>query len=699
MEMSLDEFFQDFQQEIRIGGEADESSSNETFVRRVAEELEATGFVNEDIVYCHYRNPVKGLRIDAYSFDEEEGNLSLFIADYNNRPKLESLSLSEINLQFGRLVRFFRECAELRLKKDLEMTSPVYDFVELVENRISVIRKIRFFLLSERTLSERVKALDRDDVVCGISASWQVWDIYRLYQQDLSTGQREQLVIDFREMFGFAIPCLNVNLGTDSYQSYLAVMPGRILAGLYEKYDTRLLESNVRVFLQAKGKVNQGIRATILNEPEMFFAYNNGITATAREVFTERGENGLQIVKISDLQIVNGGQTTASLFHTGRKDKVQLENIFVQMKLSVIPEDQDERIVPNISRYANTQNKVNASDFFSNHPFSRRMEEMSRRIWAPAREAELRGSKWFFERTRGQYTEAQSKLAKKSELDRFRLENPKSQLFTKEKLAKYENVWDEEPRFVNAGSQKNFVKYAERISREWEKDSDGFNESYFRRAVARAIIFNQTENLVSKQEWYGGGYRANIVVYTIACLGKLIGDMGKVFPYEMIWKQQVMPASIIRILEICARYANDRIVNMPVRGKNVTEWCKQAQCWETMKAGLQELKRQLENTGLENILVSPEESARAEHDARTVQKMDNGIDAQTVVMKITGDEWARIRNELSLKRLITPKEDGILKIAAQIPRKIPNPRQSMDLLGLLERARTEGIKFQKSWKS
>ena len=179
-------------------------------------------------------------------------------------------------------------------------------------------------------------------------------------------------------MFGFAIPCLNVNLGTDSYQSYLAVMPGRILAGLYEKYDTRLLESNVRVFLQAKGKVNQGIRATILNEPEMFFAYNNGITATAREVFTERGENGLQIVKISDLQIVNGGQTTASLFHTGRKDKVQLENIFVQMKLSVIPEDQDERIVPNISRYANTQNKVNASDFFSNHPFSRRMEEMSR---------------------------------------------------------------------------------------------------------------------------------------------------------------------------------------------------------------------------------------------------------------------------------------------------------------------------------
>ena len=237
------------------------------------------------------------------------------------------------------------------------------------------------------------------------------------------------------------------------------------------------------------------------------------------------------------------------------------------------------------------------------------------------------------------------------------------------------------------------MKYAERISREWEKDSDSFNENYFRRAVARAIIFNQTENLVSKQEWYGGGYRANIVVYTIACLGKLIGDMGKVFPYEMIWNQQVVPAGIVRILEICARYANDRIVNVPVRGKNITEWCKQAQCWETMKTDLPELKRQLENTGLENILVSPEESARAEHDARTVRKMDNGIDAQTAAMKITGDEWARIRNELSLKRLISPKEDGILKIAAQIPRKIPTPLQSKTLLVILERARNEGIKF------
>jgi hypothetical protein len=164
-------------------------------------------------------------------------------------------------------------------------------------------------------------------------------------------------------------------------------MPAPILAALYDRYSARLLEQNVRTFLQARAQVNKGIRATIMNEPQMFFAYNNGITATAQEVETRMTESGLQIVRMTDLQIVNGGQTTASLFHTQRRDKADLSGIFVQMKLSVIDSEQSEMVVPRISEYANTQNRVNAADFFSNHPFHVRMAEFSRRIWAPAQQA------------------------------------------------------------------------------------------------------------------------------------------------------------------------------------------------------------------------------------------------------------------------------------------------------------------------
>ena len=89
---------------------------------------------------------------------------------------------------------------------------------------------------------------------------------------------------------------------------------------------------------------------------------------------TRTTDDGLVIDSIKDLQIVNGGQTTASLFHTRRSDKADLGEVFVQMKLTVIDDEKSEEVVPRISEFANTQNKVNAADFFSNHPFHVRME-------------------------------------------------------------------------------------------------------------------------------------------------------------------------------------------------------------------------------------------------------------------------------------------------------------------------------------
>ncbi|QXC48810.1 AIPR family protein [Agrobacterium salinitolerans] len=291
----------------------------------------------------------------------------------------------------------------------------------------------------------------------------------------------------------------------------------------------------MRTFLQARAKVNKGIRNTILTEPQMFFAYNNGVTATAQGVETRIKDGHLQIVGMTDLQIVNGGQTTASLFHTQRKDKADLSGIFVQMKLSVIDSEQSELIVPKISEYANTQNRVNAADF-SRIPAFTYAWQIFPVVSSFARQSTR--NEVVYERARGQYIDAQAKLTP-GEQKRFKVEYPKPQMFTKTDLAKFENVFDDHPKWVNLGGQKNFVKYAQRIGKEWEKSSDGFNELYYKRAIAR-VLFRATEKIVSDQPWYNGGYRANIVAYTLAVLGEVAKQHEGAIDFQKIWNSQAI---------------------------------------------------------------------------------------------------------------------------------------------------------------
>ena len=542
-------------------------------------------------------------------------------------------------------------------------------------------------LFSERALSERINTIEDGDIA-GVPVSYHIWDISRLQRQQSSRGHKEILDINFPDTYGTGISCLPAHLGSNTYKSYLIVIPATILSSMYEKYGARLLEQNVRCFLQARGNVNKGIRNTIITEPQMFFAYNNGI-ATAQEVDLRQGEAGLEIVRIKDLQIVNGGQTTASLFHTSRKDKVSLKGIFVQMKLSVIDTEQSEIVVPKISEYANTQNRVNAADFFSNHPFHIRMEEFSRRIWAPAQQGALRETKWFYERARGQYVDAQSKLTP-SEKKKFQAENPRLQMFTKTDLAKFENVWDENPRFVNLGAQKNFAQYAKRIGAEWEKSSETFNEFYYKRAIARAIMFRKTEKLVSAQPWYSGGYRANIVAYTLALLSHYVSRKNKSINFMLIWKTQHISADIERALEVTSKLVHDDITQ-PMRGiSNVTEWCKKEACWQRLKGLSDRLEKTLPQ-GFKDSLVSTEAIQSEKKQARKAQKMDDGIEAQKKVLEIPATKWNTLLQQCQAKGLLTPKETGIVNVAIQIPNKIPSEKQSLVLVDLLEKAKNEGI--------
>jgi hypothetical protein len=685
VELTAQEFFHDFRQELMAGAEANSAFQLAEFMDAIGKELTETGFI-EGFEFCHYRAQ-RGMRVDGHWFSDED-TLDLFIADFESRTELDSLTQTDTVNTFKRLTNFFEASLNKDLHQELEETSPEYGLARQIADRGKLIRRVNFYLVSERSLSDRLQTIE-DNEIGGIPASYHIWDISRLQRQRSSRGHKEALDLDLVEMFGEGIPCLRAHLRSDAYPSYLVVIPGKILSDLYGKYGARLLEQNVRSFLQARGKVNKGIRTTILSEPDMFFAYNNGITATAQELEVEPTETGLQIKRIKDLQIVNGGQTTASLFHTARRDKTSLDGIFVQMKLSVVDNEDAETIVPRISEYANTQNRVNAADFFSNHPFHIRIEEFSRRIWAPARQGEQRETKWFYERARGQYADAQSKLTQ-AEKRRFKAEYPKSQMFTKTDLAKFENVWDEHPRWVNLGAQKNFARYAARIGKEWVKSTDNFNEFYYRRAIARAIVFRKTEKMVSDQPWYNGGYRANIVAYAIAAISEYCKRIKKSVDYNKIWNNQDLPESLLRALIISTEFVNDDIANPPEGISNISEWCKKEACWNRISLRITQLEQEMPDS-FKNELVSLEEEQQEVKAAKKTQKIDNGIAAQKKVFEIKPKTWADILIKGQGKQLFSAKEISILNIAKNIPAKIPTEKQSFVLLEILEKAKSEGM--------
>ena len=685
METSPADFFHDFRQEMLADAEASSSFQLASFMEAVATELIETGFV-EGFEFCHFRAQ-RGMRVDGYWFNDE-GALDLFVADFDCRNQLATLTRTDVDAAFKRITSFFEASLTKELSKELEITSPEYGLSRQIADRKASIRQLNLILVSERTISDRIQNLP-DNKVADIPTSYHIWDISRLQRQRSSRSHKEALDLDFVSMFGEGIACLPAHLGSETYQSYLIVMPADVLSALYEKFGPRLLEQNVRTFLQARGKVNQGIRTTILTEPGMFFAYNNGITATAQSVEVEATPSGLKITRILDLQIVNGGQTTASLFHTRRKDKASLAGIFVQMKLSVIDSDESEKVVPRISEYANTQNRVNAADFFSNHPFHVRLEEFSRRIWAPAQQGAQRETKWFYERARGQYADAQAKLTP-AEQKRFKAENPKPQMFTKTDLAKFENTWDEHPKWVNLGAQKNFAKYAHRIGKEWEKASDSFNEFYFRRAVARGLIFRATEKLVSAQPWYNGGYRANIVAYSLAVLSEITRRHKKSLDFLRVWNAQGINGTLAQALIIVATAVNADIVK-PTQGiSNISEWCKKDACWTRIQGEIGAIESELPDEFWDE-LVSIEDAALEASSAKKSQKIDNGIDAQRKVIGIPASEWKNLQSLLTTKRLLSPKEQGILNIAVQMPSKIPTEKQCVVLLDTIEKGRAEGL--------
>jgi hypothetical protein len=686
MAIELEEFHREFFQDVHGTADADGRYVEDTFFDLFCDQLVESGEL-ETADRAQYLSP-RGVRVDGYAGDPamSDGVLSLIIADFNQSPDLVTLTASDMDAIFKRLSNFLAKALDPAFRESLEETSPAFGLADLIGKRWSNISKVRLFLISNRILSARVDGREAGEHE-GIPVTYSVWDIGRLHRFAASGLGREEIEIDLEKDFGGPVAALPAHLTQAGYEAYLVVVPGRQLAAIYDKWGARLLEQNVRVFLQARGNVNKGIRNTIENDPEMFFAYNNGITATAEGVTGRTTEGQLLLTHFKNLQIVNGGQTTASIHAASRKKEIDLSRVFVQMKLSIVDHSRSMEVVPKISEFANSQNRVNAADFFANHPFHVRMEEFSRRISAPSPDGTFRESKWFYERARGQYQDARAYLTG-AQRRKFDLEFPKSQVFSKTDFAKYLNLWRGHPDVVSKGAQKNFAQFALFIGSEWTRQPDAFNETYYRQGIAKAIVFREVERLVTEQPWYQGGYRANVVAYAIAKLGHDADRLGRSVDFDGIWKAQGISPRLKEGLTIAAKAVHDVIVEPPGGISNVTEWAKQQACWNRVAA----LTIAWPKAMLDEF-ISKEEQRETKKTAVKDQKMLNGIDAQTAVVKAGGPLWRSVKEWGVGKRLLTPMESGILDVAAAVPARIPSEKQSLRVIETLRKLHAEGCQI------
>jgi hypothetical protein len=684
----LDAFFTDLMQEVAASASAKGEFTRTALVENLASRLVESEDL-QDWAPCYYdgrgqRN--RPLGVDGYSVDELQldGTLQVLTVDHREGGVPEVLNTTDVNAAFNRVANFVVDARTGLLHEDLEPSTPAADFARLIFESRGSIRTLRVLVLSNASLGARYRDVKRS-LIDSMKVELHIWDLSRFHKL-AGIGGREEIDIDVTSLAPDGLPALPAGIGNAGYGAYLCVVPGGLLADVYEEHGSRILEGNVRAFLSARGNVNKGIRKTILNRPDQFFAFNNGITATATKV--ETGPTG-NIIHIRDLQIVNGGQTTASLYNARERDEASLDGVFVQMKLSVLAPDVALIMIPEISRYANTQNKVSEADLFANHPFNRKVEELSRQLWAPSATGSRQMTHWFYERARAQYQTEQIKLTP-SQKKAFLLQNPKDQVITKTELAKFENTWRQLPHLVSSGAQKNFVKYAEVISEEYDARPTDFNERWFQHLVAKAILFTTTERTVSAAPWYTNAYRANIVTYAIARLNKLVEDefSGQVLNLDMIWKEQRLSDPVVAQLARTAEAAHGILVAPPPGWSNVTEWAKKEVCWQRVaEAAIPPVR------GLELALKAVDEEKDDRRRARGQAREDNVISAQVeVVNRMQAGFWARALAWHSTVDLLSGVELGILQTAVNRGATwVPSDAQAKRLMTAARKLEDEGF--------
>ncbi len=662
--MTIDEFREEFINNINAEALEENKHPVEVFIEQMKDILINDYSLISDLENCYFEfnNGTKqNMHIDAAYLEIATNVLDLVIADFNPG-EITNINNEFINNKSNLMLHYFDNVLKGYFN-GAELSNPATQLAINIKKNLSSINKLHLIIISTNKMSKFVKTTELPDHKIGnlcLKVDLDVIGIENVYNTKLPTFKKEPIEIITKDFNCEGIQCIKADIGTEEYQAYLAIVPGRFLCDIYKKFGPRLLESNVRSFLNNRGAVNKGIRGTILNEREKFFTYNNGISTVAKSIETEyKANKGLYITKFTDFQIINGGQTTASLASADIKDKAPLDNIFVQMKLTILNEE-DAELTHNISKYANSQNKVTAADLNSNHPFYIRIEDFSRKIYAPMINNQTYQTLWFFERARGQYD--QPKMSKtKAERATYEKINPKSQKFTKTDLAKYLNASYMKPFDVSWGAEVNLTKFQVELEKQWDKDKNIYNEMFYKELIAKAILFKTIEKEISLQEWYiqNKAYRAQLVPYTFA---KLVYEAQKnnncELNYKTIWDKQSVPEYLIQEVDKISKLAFDVFYDENRQYSNIGEYCKRKDCWEALK----DKPYTLSNDTIES-LVTKEEKKQENIIAKKEQKLSSSIMIEIQIFNLKTSYWRNLLEKGIEQKILNDKDIDLLNCA------------------------------------
>ena len=640
MSKEFNQFYSSFRSEIIDLANSDEGypQKEQAFTALVTDDLSQVGILESPDV-CYYEqgagNTLK--KANAYSVPDEDTSLDLVVTIFHGKTQPQTLNNQDLERAFNQLGRFLKAGLDGHHEKT-EPGSEAFQMLHCIHDLEDTIDRVRFFLITDGKVSVRTEKRKKEKFG-DLPVTYEIWDIERIFRFRSSGASHEPVELDLSHLPAGGLHCAAGGKDGLGYDTKCAIIPGSVLAELYDDYGQRLLELNVRSYLQARGKVNKGIMESLFETPERFLAYNNGITIVAEDIKTEQLKDGtLGITGVKGLQIVNGGQTTASIHRSSKPEKTgknkgrvaDLEKVFVQAKITVIESGQFDALVPLISKYSNTQNKVTEVDLRANHPFHIGIERASRKIWVPGEQ-----SIWYYERARGSYQTDKARhattTARKKE---FEKKFPTSQKIGLTDLAKYNNCWNGEPHVASKGGQKSFVYFMQSIGKtedDWQPSEDEYKEH-----IAKTILYKSAYK-ICRQVGYSG-LQVHCCNYTVASIAT---QTAKRIDLRAIWDKQAISEELEktinewapRIMKEMSDSAGDR---------NPGEWFKNEKCWEIIqKMGLP-LGNELQ-AELRNVNGSAASDASGKKKKKKTQKLSNE-DQNNIARcrEVSAERWLQI---------------------------------------------------------
>ena len=703
--MTLEEYREEFLSQLRNNAQINGNLNQEQFIEEALDLLVKNEVLIDPVMFrCNLKSRNRNLGFHAYAYGEADSTIQLLITDFVDSQDAGALTNEDIRVLYNKMQYFIQDAAEgLISRAASDESDQIIDIANEFRSKIgknmetTEITAFRFYIVTNKTLSTRVKNLEQE-LLLGRPAILQVWTLERFYD-NFRSSQSERILIDCKEWGIDGIQCLKAHISqSNQFESYMGIVPGLMLAKLFKKFQSQLLEGNIRCFLSAKGKVNKAIRSTIISkEPERFFTYNNGIAVVANSVTLS--PDGHYITSFDGFQIVNGGQTTVSLCNAyikGEAPEGNLEKIYVPMKLTVLnfnldeiedPEllqqrkDEYNDLVQKIARSSNWQNPTKEADFFSNDPFHRDMERLSLLVenQTPPKPGEVNGTFWFYERSAHRHEQSTFNMTK-SKRDQWLKLHPKNQVITKEKLGVYFNTVELLPYSVCKGPVNNWELFSSKIVELKKSNPAAINSYFFRKMVAVKIIYDKIDKIINNADWYPtGGYKAMYVPYTIA---KIIATLpkGKEIDWKRIWKTQDIYPSLARQAELVSRQTFDFLQKVSNHGNERTYAIKE----ETWKKYI-EIPLTLTDDFIKDAVDSSFEKEEAKTQERQT-RFNMATDMWAKFMTLGADYLNRIYKDMDRLNLLSGADRESVRICAiSVSRGNLSDRQVKRLVQIFQR--------------